>query len=71
MITIPLPAALGSKPEQAARLRDRLLFEERIEIQLHAGHGRLWTRLSAQVYNDWADIERLERAVSQATARPS
>lgn len=63
MATIQLPERLGSSSEDADRLRDALLFEDRIEIQLHAWRGRLWVRLSAQVYNDLADIERLDTAV--------
>jgi len=39
------------------------LVDDRIEVQLHAWRGRLWARVSAQVYNDRADIERLARAV--------
>ena len=31
-----------------------LLFDDRIEVQVHAAHGRLWARISAQVYNEWA-----------------
>jgi len=63
MATVPLPEGLGSTPEDAARLRDALLFEDRIEVQLHAWRGRLWVRVSAQVYNDLGDIERLAAAV--------
>ena len=59
MVTIPLPASLGAAVDDAARLRDALLNEARIEIPVVAGHGRLWTRISAQVYNDWEDIEKL------------
>lgn len=71
MATIPLPLALGHTPEAAVRLRSALLFEDRIEVQLHAGHGRLWTRISAQVYNDWPDIERLAAAVRTRVDRAS
>jgi isopenicillin-N epimerase len=63
MATIPLPQRMGSTDEDAARLRDALLLEERIEIQLHAARGRLWVRLSAQIYNDFSDVERLDAAV--------
>jgi isopenicillin-N epimerase len=63
MVTVPLPDALGSTAEEAVSLRNALLDEERIEIQLHAGHGRLWVRISAQVYVEWSDIERLAAAV--------
>jgi isopenicillin-N epimerase len=63
MATIPLPERMGSTDEDAALLRDALLFEDRIEIQLHARRGRLWVRLSAQIYNDLADVERLDAAI--------
>ena len=64
MVTLRLPASLGTTPQDAARLRDTLLDVDRIEVQVHAGHGGLWARVSAQVYNDWSDIERLGRAVA-------
>lgn len=70
MATVALPAALGSTPDEAARLRDALLFEDHIEVQLHAWKGRLWTRISAQIYNDLNDIQRLGEAVrDRATKR--
>jgi isopenicillin-N epimerase len=65
MATVPLPDRLGSTAEDANRLRDALLFEDRIEIQLHAWRDRLWVRVSAQVYNDLADVERLANAVER------
>jgi isopenicillin-N epimerase len=63
MITVPLPAAAGSTSDDAHALRDALLFEDKIEIQLHAFRSRLWVRLSAQIYNDIDDVDRLARAV--------
>jgi isopenicillin-N epimerase len=65
MVTIPLPDSLGATPEKAARLRDALLFEDRIEVPVHAGYQRLWMRICAQVYNDMSDIERLAAAVAR------
>lgn len=65
MVTVPLPEPLGSTPEDAARLRDALLFEDRIEVQVHASLGRLWMRICAQVYNDMSDVERLAEAVAR------
>jgi len=65
MATVPLPARFGTTREEAARLRDALLFEDRIEVQLHAAHGRLWVRVSAQVYNELSDYERLAEAVTR------
>jgi len=63
MATVPLPERMGSTREDALRLRNALLFEERIEVQLHDWRGRLWVRVSAQIYNEIADIERLAGAV--------
>jgi isopenicillin-N epimerase len=59
MVTVPLPAAFGTTMDDASRLRDRLLFEHRIELQVDAAHGGVRIRVSAQIYNERADIERL------------
>jgi isopenicillin-N epimerase len=64
MATVPLPDVLGASPGEAAVLRDSLLFDDRIEVQVHAGHGRLWARISAQIYVGISDIERLAEAVA-------
>jgi isopenicillin-N epimerase len=68
MATLPLPARLGATREAADRVRDALLSEERIEVQIHAGRERLWVRISGQIYNDFNDIERLAEAVSRQPA---
>jgi isopenicillin-N epimerase len=65
MATVPLPRELGSSPAEATRLRDALLYEDAIEVQLHAWVGRLWLRLSAQIYNEISDFERLAAAVAR------
>ena len=64
MVTVPLPERAGSTQTDAWRLRNALLFEDRIEVQLHAWRERLWVRVSAQVYNEMADVERLRAALS-------
>jgi isopenicillin-N epimerase len=63
MVTVPLPERSGTGPDDATRLRLALLEDDRIEVQLHAWRGRLWTRVSVQVYNDRSDVERLADAV--------
>ena len=63
MVTVPLPDAAGATDGAAARLRLGLLVEDRIEVPIHAAGGRLWVRVSAQIYNERADIERLAAAV--------
>jgi isopenicillin-N epimerase len=65
MITVPLPPKMGATDEDAAALRLALLVDDQIEVHLFAWRGRLWLRVSAQVYNDRADIERLADAVSR------
>jgi isopenicillin-N epimerase len=67
MVMVPLPPALGDTKEQVMRLRDALLYEDRIEVQAHAWRGRLWVRVSAQVYNEVADVERLADCVLKRT----
>jgi isopenicillin-N epimerase len=67
MATVPLPESAGASDADAERLRLALLVEDRIEVALHAWRGRLWTRVSAQIYNDRSDIERLADAVARRT----
>ena len=60
---LPLPEAAGSSPAEAQALRDALFFDDGIEVQMHAYRGRVWARISAQIYNDINDIDRLAGAV--------
>jgi len=64
MATLPLPGRCGSTREDGARLRDALLFDHRVEVPVIALGGRLWLRLSAQAYNDEADIATLADALA-------
>jgi isopenicillin-N epimerase len=68
MVTVPLPESAGSTVEEATALRLRLLVDDQIEVPIHPWHGRLWTRVSTQVYNDRSDIERLATAVKRRCA---
>ena len=63
MVSVMAPEAVGTTKADAVLLRDRLLFDHNIEVQVHARAGRVWVRVSAQAYNELADIERLARAV--------
>ncbi len=65
MATFPLPEQFGSTKEEAFRLRDALLFEDNIEVQLHNWRGRLWIRVSAQIYNDMDDMNALADAITK------
>ena len=67
MVTVPLPESAGSTVEDATRWRLKLLLDDHIEAPVHTWHGRLWTRVSTQVYNDQSDVERLAEAVKRRT----
>src|SRR3954471_9800120 len=69
MVTVPLPEQAGSTDDAATALRLALLLDDNIEVQLHAWRGRLWVRVSAQIYNDRADIEKLADAVAMRVDR--
>ena len=64
MVAVPLPASAGATDADAERVRLALLVDKRIEVPIYAWRGRLWTRVSAQIYNDASDIERLADAVA-------
>jgi isopenicillin-N epimerase len=63
MVTVPMPARAGTTPAEIQKLRDALLYEDRIEVQMHVFRGQPWARISAQVYVDMSDIERLGERV--------
>jgi len=65
MVVVPLPPGLGSTFDDACRLRDALLFEDRVEVNVSARAGRLWIRVAIQIYNGPGDVERLARAVEK------
>ncbi|HEX6242353.1 MAG TPA: aminotransferase class V-fold PLP-dependent enzyme, partial [Polyangiales bacterium] len=64
MIVARLPDAAGKSQDEADRLRDALLFEDKIEVPLVALAGGVWARVSAQIYNESSDVERLAEAVT-------
>jgi hypothetical protein len=63
MVTVPTPERCGATKADALRLRDHLLFEHNIEVQVHARVNRVWIRFCAQAYNDMTDVEKLGVAV--------
>jgi len=64
MASVALPESFAGDETTADQLRDALWFEDRIEVHMARRDGRLWVRLSAQVYNELADYERLAVAVA-------
>lgn len=63
MSSVQLPERFSADEGTANRLRAALLEEHRIEVPVFAWRGRLWLRLSAQVYNEFEEFERLAAAV--------
>ena len=63
LASVPLPQGAGSSAAEAFALQHALLYEDRIEIPILEVRGRLYARVSAQVYNEMADIERLGEAL--------
>ena len=64
MATVMMPDSLGTSAEDAARVRDALLFDNSIEVQVHAFRGRLYARICGQVYNEMSDVHRLAETVA-------
>ena len=65
MVSVMAPEAVGTTKADGVKLRDYLLFEHDIEVQVHSRAGRVWLRVCAQAYNERADIEKLGAAVSK------
>ena len=65
MVAIPLPERFGTTLADGQRLKDALLYADGVEAQVHAFRDRLFWRLSAQVYNESADVERAARALER------
>lgn len=61
MVTLPLPVDAPANAESVAHWRLKLLREHNIEVPIIDVDGRLWVRISAQVYNDLSDYEVLAR----------
>ena len=68
MVTVRLPCNLDATWENAARIRDRLWEDRRVEALVAAVAGRLWLRLSVFAYNDATDFDGLPEAVRSALA---
>lgn len=68
MATLPLPVPVnGEVTADVARFwHDHLWQEHRIEVPILAFNGRLWLRLSAQVYNEASDYSVLVNVMKPA-----
>ena len=63
MVTVRLPDGYGTDFDSATDLRLRLLREDRIQTRVNPLAGGLYVRVSSQIYNHIAEIDRLADAV--------
>lgn len=69
MVTVPLPPEAASSDADVQTLRDALLYEDGIEVQMHWWRGIAWARVCAQIYVEAGDVERLADAVIRRSRR--
>jgi isopenicillin-N epimerase len=69
MRCVRLPDGFGCDTEAAHALRWRLYDEYRVQVPVRVRPDGLWVRISAQVYNEMADYERLADAVEAERRR--
>jgi isopenicillin-N epimerase len=65
IITLPAPVDLPGTGQAALDLQDRLWDEHGIAVPAFPIRGRLWLRISAQIYNQISDYERLALALAR------
>lgn len=63
MAMIELPITGPATREGAKEIRDKLLLRHRVQVPINAIDGRYWTRISAQIYNEMEDYDRLAAAI--------
>ena len=62
--TIRVPEAVTARFDDAQHLHDRLVDGHAIELPTYATDGHYWLRISAQVYNEAEEYDRLAEAVA-------
>ena len=65
LATIRLPDGLGDNQQDANALRAHLVDHDRIQVPIRAVAGKLWCRISAQIYNDVTEYEKLAQAITR------
>ncbi|PRW50812.1 class V aminotransferase [Chlorella sorokiniana] len=73
MCAVELPQFSGRPPSGAlaATIHAALRREHSIEVPVACAGGRMWCRISVQVYNELSDYQQLADAVKQLAAGPS
>ncbi len=68
MVSMCLPGDLPATPENAARVRNRLWHDHRVEVLVVTHTGQLWLRISVHAYNDEGDFTGLPEALRATLA---
>jgi isopenicillin-N epimerase len=64
MVALPFPATDAATQENALRWRARLVAAHRVEVPIFVIDGRMWVRISGQVYNTLNDYRALAEAMN-------
>ena len=70
LCTFLLPGNPDATDERVLHLHDLLFDEYRIEVPAMNANGKLYVRISSQVYNDPSDFEALKAALVELAAQP-
>ena len=68
MVAVPLPLRAGTTKAAGVALQRALLLEDHIECAVNLVHGQLYVRVSAQIYNDSSDFDKLADALKRRLA---
>jgi selenocysteine lyase/cysteine desulfurase len=66
MAVVRLPGRHPATPAAAQEVHDRLWQKYHIEVPVMSLGPALWTRVSAQIYNDLEDYEQFAAVVAAA-----
>lgn len=66
--TVALPSPVRATPEAALKIRHILRRDHNLETFVKAIDGRLWVRVSAYVYNELSEFERLAELAPKVAA---
>lgn len=64
MAMVELPIQAPATRAGGLEIRAALLEDHKVQVPINALGARYWARISAQIYNDMEDYERLARAVT-------
>lgn len=67
-IQLPNMQRFPCQSQSASKLHSHLLEDRKIEVPINFWEGKLWVRISAQIYNTETDYAALGHAISDLMA---